>query len=271
MKTYMLSAALVMMAGTALAADPMTGAPMTAHNACSGHVEAYLGGIYASGSGNSDTNFTYGGTGRANCNFNERWNVQGDLFVDSYDSSGNNITQYGGAAHIFWRDPSSYAVGVFGTISKADTGGFLDTTRYSGGAEFKVYMNNVTLYGQAEYGQADLDNTPFDFKFWGVRGEVRYFATDNLRFDAELAYRTYQYNIADIFYAAVQANYRFDNTPYTVFGRYQYENVDFLGGSGGDLHKFTAGLRISFGGGTLLEEDRYGATMSTYRSNFSAF
>lgn len=259
----------MMLSGTAFAADMTTTEPAAARNACSGHVEAYLGGINFSGGGGSDTEFAYGGTGRANCNFNERWNVQGDLFVDSFDAGGDNLTLYGGSLHLFWRDPSSYAFGVFGTLAKADAG-FFDPTRYSAGPEFQIYMNNVTLYGQAEYGQMDFAFVPVDISFWGVRGEVRYFATENLRFDAELAYRTYEYDLADVFYAAVQANYRFDNTPYTVFGRYQYEDISAFGG-GADLHKFTAGLRISFGSDTLLDEDRYGASMNTYRSNYSLF
>ncbi|PWW01833.1 hypothetical protein DFR52_102497 [Hoeflea marina] len=270
MKKYMISAAAVLLSGTAYAADPMMAAPMAAHNSCMGNVEAYLGGLHLSGDGDSETYFVYGGTGRANCTFNERWNVQGDLFVDSFDADGDQVTGYGGTAHLYWRDPASYAFGIFGTIAATDAS-FFGGTRYSFGPEFQIYMNNVTLYGQGEYGQASFDGIPVDIDFWGIRGEVRYFATDNMRFDAELAYRTYDFDLADIFSAAVQANYRFDNTPYTVFARYQYEDLDGGLGTGGDVHKLTMGLRVSFGSGTLLEEDRYGATMSTYRSNISLF
>lgn len=277
MKTYILSTALVMMAGAAFAADPivlipvmdkpMASTTMPARDACSGHVEAYLGGLTAMG-GNDDIFLTGGGTGRANCTFSDTWNVEGDLFTDVVDIDGVDSSLYGGTAHLYWRDPSSYAFGVFGTLAEAELGA-VETTRYSVGPEFQIYMDNVTLYGQAEFGQAEFDNPEFDIDFWSVRGEARYFATENVRLDAELGYRNYD-DALDIFYAAAQANYRFDNTPYTVFGRYQYEDVND-GVLELDLHKFTAGLRISFGSDTLIEEDRYGASMNSYRSNSTAF
>ena len=132
MKKYMISAAAMLLSGTAYAADPVTATPIVApvitHNACMGNVEAYLGGITFSGGGNDETYFTYGGAARANCTFNERWNAQGDLFVDSFDADGDQVTGYGGTAHLYWRDPSSYAVGIFGTIAATDSG-ILDGTR----------------------------------------------------------------------------------------------------------------------------------------------
>ena len=130
MKRYILGAALTTLSGTAFAADTMTATP-AAHNSCSGHVEAYIGGLYATADGLNDTFTTYGGTTRANCNFQDRWNVQGDLLVDRLDIDGGSFTRYGGAAHLFWRDPSSYAFGVFGSINKVDLGGG-DFTGYSG-------------------------------------------------------------------------------------------------------------------------------------------
>lgn len=60
MKRYILSAALMMLSGTAFSADMMTTEPAAARNACSGHVEAYLGGINFSGGGNSETDFAIG-------------------------------------------------------------------------------------------------------------------------------------------------------------------------------------------------------------------
>ncbi|PWW01831.1 hypothetical protein DFR52_102495 [Hoeflea marina] len=278
MRHYLLTACLALASTSAFAADMIVAAPesapMQSRSACSGHIEAYLGGAKTSGDIVGDSTFlSYGGTARANCNFHQRWNVQGDLFADGADDGDQSVSGYGGAAHLFWRDPSRFAVGIFGTIADSE---FLtrDAGLYSFGPEVQFYLGNLTLYGQAEYGQQSFDDLPLDFDFWGVRGEVRYFVTENLRLDAELGYRDYEEFLflspPSLLSAALQANYRFDNSPVTVFGRYQYDHNenDFLET---DSHKFVAGLRISFGSGTLLEEDRYGASMNTFRTNSVAF
>lgn len=278
MKRYLLTACLALASTTAFAADPAGFAATQARDACSGHIEAYLGGADTSGDLTGDTVFfNYGGTARANCTFQQRWNLQGDLFADGAADDIQSVFGYGAAAHFFWRDPSAFAVGIFGTISSAEFLG-RDTGLYSFGPEAQIYLDNVTLYGQAEYGQMTFEDLPLfgqpaDYEFWGVRGVVRYFAKENLRFDAELAYRNHEdtyFTPVDVLTAALQANYRFDGTPVTVFSRYQYDHNenDF---HETDSHKLTAGLRISFGSGTLLEEDRYGASMDTYRTNAVAF
>jgi hypothetical protein len=145
----------------------------------------------------------------------------------------------------------------------------------SAGPEAQVYFGNFTLYGQAYYGELDLRDTGFQraFDFWGGRGVVRYFALPNLRFDAELGYRRLDIDFGsghlDTVIAAVQAMYRFESTPISLFGRYQFENN--LGESSDEnleTNKFTVGVRASFGTETLFDEDRYGATMDTHRTNY---
>ena len=71
---------------------------------------------------------------------------------------------------------------------------------------------------------------------------------------------------------ALQAMYRFSDTPFSVFGRYQFETTSFdaagpFNDEDIDSHKLVVGLRASFGSSTLIEEDRNGATMDTFRSN----
>ncbi|MGF0536794.1 hypothetical protein ACQQ2Q_02290 [Agrobacterium sp. ES01] len=260
MTRYILSAAFSMLATTAFAADTE---PTVTHNACSGHAEAYIGRLYSFNIGNLGDVHTYGGATRANCNIEGNWNVQGDFVVDRLAADGAGYTQYGGTAHLFWRDPSSFAAGIFVSVNRTDIE-TVDWTVYSGGPQFQVYLDQVTLFGQAEYGQFDIQGNSVDFL--GARGVARYFATPNLRFDTEIAYRDYDPLPIDVFYAAAQANYRFDDTPYTVFARYHYENIS-AGGNDQDFQRITAGLRISFGSGTLLDEDRHGAAMDTYRSS----
>ncbi|CDX12460.1 conserved hypothetical protein [Mesorhizobium sp. ORS 3324] len=98
---------------------------------------------------------------------------------------------------------------------------------------------------------------------------IRYFAQENLRFDGELGFSRLSASgeHLDTVTAALQATYRFSGTPFAVFGRYQ---LDHLSEPFGHLnvHKYLIGLRASFGSNSLLDEDRNGATMDTYRPNF---
>jgi hypothetical protein len=271
--------------GGAYAADPtIEEAPPVAAPQISGHAEFYLGGLDLSMSSPfgdyDDTVWVYGGAARINVPFAERWNIQGDAIIDHIslaDEGGGDITGYGGALHAYWRDPNSYALGVFGTLTQFDgDGGEADS--FTVGPEGQMYFGNLTLYGQVWYGQLDFDMAPDSFDMWGIRGVARYFFQPNLRLDGELAFHNsnadFDFGDVDIdtFSVALQANYRFENTPLTVFGRYQFDTMQFtqplIPEQDLDTHKFVVGLRASFGTGTLFDEDRHGATMDTNRSNY---
>jgi hypothetical protein len=162
------------------------------------------------------------------------------------------------------RDPDSFAVGAFGMYSSLSFG----LAEYIVGGEAQAYLGDVTLYGQAYWGQAN--NLPLVFtdgseNQWGARGVVRYFVHDNLRFDGELAYNSIvEGNRLNTVTALAQANYRFDDTPFTVFSRYQFDQVS-VGASSAKFHRFHIGLRVTMGADTLMAEDRYGATMDLPR------
>lgn len=201
-----------------------------------------------------------------------RWNIQTDAAIDSLWVQGQNLYSYGGAIHGYWRDPSSYAFGGFATINGfgGQDLGNLNLYTFSVGPEAQAYFGNVTLYGQAYYGQLRATGESDHLNNWGGRAVVRYFAQDNLRFDGELGFSRFTESGVnfDTVTAALQAMYRFSGTPWSVFGRYQldHETVSFASGSV-NVHKYVVGLRASFGSGTLLSEDRNGATMDTYRPN----
>ena len=62
--------------------------------------------------------------------------------------------------------------------------------------------------------------------------------------------------------------YRFSGTPFSVFGRYQFERTSLSAFDiSENIHKYVIGVRASFGSDTLLDEDRNGATMDTSRPN----
>lgn len=272
LKKLAAAAAFAALSSPAFAAGSYMMADDASSTACSGYAEGYYGGFRLDFTSSETTGQSFGGAARANCNFNQRWNGQGDLFGDSLHSSsgsGSTISNYGAAGHIYWRDPSSFALGGFASVETYDNMGSFDgTRRYIGGVEGQVYLDKVTLYGQAYMGQHTINSTTADIR--GVRGVARYFATENLRFEGELGYRQFATSSgsADTVVFGAEATYRFDNSPVSVFGRYQFDHLTSSGGGGADIHKYVAGAKLSFGSKTLFEEDRHGATMDTARPNY---
>jgi len=275
MYRLLLGAALAATATSAFAADavaPIVMDPAITQPHISGYVEAYLGGLYLTAFGQHENATTAGGTGRVNFPIDSRWNVQTDAFVDSLWAEGTNFYGYGGAVHGYYRDPSAYALGGFASVTGygGDGIGSLDFYNFSVGPEAQVYMGNVTLYGQVYYNQLRASGLSDHLDTWGGRAVVRYFAQDNLRFDGELGYSTTSLGPFDTntFTGALQAMYRFSGTPFSVFGRYQFDRVSVSGVDFSEnIHKYVVGVRASFGSDTLIDEDRNGATMDTYRPN----
>ena len=272
MYRLLLGAALAVTATSAFAADavaPIVMDPVITQPHISGYVDAYLGGLYLTAFGQHETATTAGGAGRINFPIDSRWNVQADATVDLLWVQGANVYGYGGAVHSYWRDPSAYALGGFASLT--GFGGDIgdeNIDSFAVGPEAQAYFGNVTLYGQVYYGQLRATGESEHYDNWGGRGVVRYFAQDNLRFDGELGFARLSGfgNHLDTVSGAAQAMYRFSGTPLSVFGRYQFDRLS-AGGISENIHKYVIGLRGSFGSDTLLDEDRNGATMDTYRPN----
>lgn len=246
----------------AWSADPEAAAPESG-SAISGHGEIYLGGLFTP----TSSVWAVGGAARVNALFANAWNLQGDVTVDSLFNGGTSFIMYDGVVHAYKRDPASHALGAFAQIGAISP---VSAYHFRVGAEGQAYFADWTLYSQGWYGQHRQTSSPSYAHEIGARVVGRYFANDNLRFDGELAViRLLQGGgpgTATVFSAAAQANYRFTDTPVTLFARYQ---GDFINSQA--FHKATIGLRFTFGAATLREEDRNGATMDTYRMNIPFF
>ena len=97
---------------------------------------------------------------------------------------------------------------------------------------------------------------------------ARYFIQQNLRVDGEFSFEATDIGVPyDVFAASVEAMYRFDDTPWSIFGRYQFEHYKIDSFDAGNGSKFVVGLRASFGSNSLFDEDRAGATMDTHQAN----
>ncbi|MBL8576075.1 MAG: hypothetical protein JNK47_02520 [Mesorhizobium sp.] len=276
-----------------------------------GFGEAYLGGLRVVpyfDNAETKNNLIAGGAARVNIPVPSNFNLQIDGLVDTIfdgerfggapglDAFDYNVTNFGGAGHFYWRNPERFAFGIMGSWTRynyEDIGsfdpveGYTGETRYhdlkTGGFDAQIYLDRWTLYGQAYLGERtrryfnpNTGEDSLDYQFWGLRGVVRYYQTDNLRFDAEVGYGQEDLSafeeIADYtvntWQFAAQATYRFEESPISVFGRYQFESrdqegEDIFGAPLPDFHRFLVGIRYSFGSGSLLDEERNGPAMDT--------
>ncbi len=147
-------------------------------------------------------------------------------------------------------DLSNSRVGAF--LGAADQG---DATLVGGGVVAETNMQNVTLSGQAGYGQVD----DIDVDVWGLNGEARYFVSDNFRLDGSLGYVSAESGgvDADGWLFGVGGEYQLAASPISFTAGYTHGELNDLDVS---ADTFSVGVRYSFGG-DLRARDRAGANV----------
>ena len=160
-----------------------------------------------------------GGLGSLSVPLGCDFGFQGDLgVIDELDRTG-----YGGAAHLFTRDPDNYLLGVTGGYFNAG-----DTDIWAVGPEAELYFGRFSLEAWAGYVDIDSDSDAFGFL------DAAFYPTDDLRLsvggsiigDQEFVRAGLEYQFADSMTASLG----------TKFGEDDYVAV-------------TGGLSFYFGGG----------------------
>ena len=269
-------AAVFAFAGGAQAADlPLKAAPV-AQQPISGYVGLYVGGTwwdetYNPSSGNA---FVFGGEGRLNYWVLPTLSVQIDMEAEATTqikiNGGNNVDGrihgvIGG--HVAWRNPSVGTLGAFGAFSGANN---LD---YQGqmvhgmiGVEGQRYFNMLTLYGQAGWAGRITGSDEYEPQaLWFVRGVGRYFLTPNDKIQVEIGYADGPEIYATdtrhhITNWGVLYEHKFSN-PFSAYVEYAGFNTEATNdGYRATEHMVMVGLRAYLNQGTLLSNDRNGAT-----------
>lgn len=204
--------------------------------------------------------------------------VQGDIQFTSrtLDDSGNDVktNSFDGALHGFYREAGKFLVGGFVQIGRDDlsygsfSAGEIDRA-YVGG-EAQVYLDNLTLYGQAGMQQFDSGSGPVSIGLsgWFANAEARYFLTPNLRIEARAGFSTLDLDILsatfDTATVGVGIEYKFDSLPVSLFAQYDYSttSIDVSPSPTQSDHRFLVGARFALGEDTLLDRDRNGASLS---------
>ena len=178
------------------------------------------------------------------------WTVTaiGDVSISDSDISDETVAS--GAVHLTTKVGDNWRVGGFTALSRPS-----NDTLWAVGAEAHKYLNKVTLSGLVAYGQSN----DLDADLYAVRGEARYFVSDDFRLDGGLGYSKIETAIeADAWDASVGGEYRFANTGWSTFGKYTHTESEDLADLKSDVVKL--GVRYSFGG-SLKARDAAGADL----------
>jgi hypothetical protein len=178
------------------------------------------------------------------------WTVtaNGDVSISDNDISDETVAS--GAVHLTTKIGGTWRVGGFTALSRPS-----NDTLWAVGAEAYKYLGNVTLSGLAAYGQSN----DLDADLYAVRGEARYFVTDDFRLDGGLGYSKLDTLVeAEAWDASLGGEYKFANTGWSTFGKYTHTESEDLADLKSDAVKI--GVRYTFGG-SLKARDAAGADL----------
>ena len=233
---------------------------------------------------NEGTEFTIAGHGHVSIPLDESFSGQLDGQGEFYDRSTADTFDPEGAfvvgGHLSWRDPEAGLLGIFAGagMGYAPSDGGDDAGDEIGvlaGVEGQFYLDNVTLYAQAGWGDIIMDSDPhegFD-NGWFARGVVRYFFSENFLLQGEIAYGwvdeyTDGNEAGDIWNWGVLGKIGLsDSMP--IYGTVEYRGGHYREHGGGDEAKsvyenaLLIGLDFAFGAPSLFDNDRRGATLDT--------
>jgi hypothetical protein len=228
--------------------------------------------------GNSDDepcrlHLAHESSGKVSIPLGERFSVQLDAIYEKYNSMSDSGDQVPGTqtygAHISYRNPESYLLGVFGGYSETKIDDRSTGEYY--GVEAQYYMDRVTLY--AQLGVADINNIPdadnaFEGNFGGV--SVRYFPKDDVMLQTGFMFGRSSDQFEDngdwgnatAFF--VEGKKRLlDSMPVYLSGRFQAATYTANTEDEGSEYSFLVGVSYEFGGGSLFRNDRRGATLAS--------
>jgi hypothetical protein len=180
------------------------------------------------------------------------------LFTDNfqvnaaYASLEGDADAWGIDAFLFNRSETG-AFGGFIGYQSLDLGGSSTADGWNIGLLGQMYSGNTTWSGQLGY--ADTES---DISILHLDGEARHFFSDNFSAQANLGFGNIDISgggDGDFWSGGVGAEWQFTGAPISIYGGWQH--VDF---DGGDVDTLGAGVRWNFGGGTLLERNRSGAS-----------
>lgn len=205
--------------------------------------------------------------------FTPELGVQGDVAVHYYTADYGiadvKTTELDGALHGFFRN-DAFLLGAFVQAGKSDVawngGEPHDWGRGYVGVEAQAYFDSLTLYGKLGASKVTMGDTPgAEGTSWFADIELRYFVTDNLRLEAHAGtdVTSFNYDANDLvtYKLGVGAEYKFDDSPLSVFGSLDYQSSDIDTYGQFDSVRAMVGVKFNFGDDTLKARDRTGPSL----------
>jgi hypothetical protein len=160
----------------------------------------------------------------------------GHSFGVQVEGGGGTDSYWGGAGHLFWRDPSW---GMFGGFYSAESIEHADMQRYGGEAE--LYLSQITVSARAGGQGGDVANGVFG------RIDLGFYATDNFVIRGGFEGSPHM--------DFGRAGLEFQPSPHSLPGLSLFADGDFGHGSA-----ITVGIKLHFGesgGESLIYRDRH--------------
>jgi hypothetical protein len=233
MKTWIIGAAALL-----AVAAPSVAAAQT------GYVGAVYNNIDIDGFGDSNA---YGVNGSVFFDATGTIGVEVDAAVldsDDFDTTGSL------AAHVFTRN-DRYLFGGFAAVSNTD-----DDTSWQVGVEHAKYFDRATVGVSAAYGEGDNDIEAFGMN---VTGD--YFVTDNARVGAHVGWANVDTPGGDGDGWAYGVSGEYQLAVYPISFGLSYTRID-SDDAGLEADVAAATVRWNFGGQTLFDRDRRGASQA---------
>ena len=241
MKRYLLGAAALL----AIAAPSVAAAQNGYVDLSYQSAQADVAGLDADGEG-----WTLGGA--TSWGGDGTFGAQLDALVgEAEESSSYNI-----GAHLFTRN-GNYLLGGFANYGNIDADGGAEADFWTVGLESQYYLSRTTLDASLSYGEGD----DIDAEFTGLDLGATHFFTDNFSFNGGVGFGTIEgggFDVDTVSYG-LGGEYQFASAPISLFGGWRHTEIDDLDS---DADSINVGVRYNFGGQSLLERNRSGASLS---------
>ncbi|HYD88772.1 MAG TPA: DUF481 domain-containing protein [Vitreimonas sp.] len=169
----------------------------------------------------------------------------------SVTDSDDLDTGYGITGHVYGRSDQ----GLFGGF--VGIGGTDDSETWTAGLEASKFYTNWTLAGALFY----ANNDDFDADGYGVNVQGRFFVHDNFRLQGNLGWAQADFagGDTDAFIYGVGAEYQFTAAPISIGASWNHAELDDFDAEADSL---VGVIRYNFGGTTLRDRDRNGASQA---------
>ncbi|MGQ0534071.1 MAG: hypothetical protein ACT4OF_15475 [Caulobacteraceae bacterium] len=167
----------------------------------------------------------------------------------SVTDSDDTNSAFGLTGHIYSRN-DRHLFGGFVGVADSD-----DSTTWFGGLEANKYFDRWTIGGAVFYGNNDDANVDGA----GVNVDAEVFVQDNLSLNAHAGYASVDAGAGDddVTFFGVGGEWQLASWPISFVAGYNTADFD-----GGDVDTWTVGARWNFGGLTLIDRNRRGASQA---------